>query len=148
MSFTQVSVVGTYRTADDEDATGAVMFTPTAVMRNGATVVTAPVVAQIVNGSISTTLAATDDAATTPSGVSYIVEEQITSTRSRRTYYLSVPHAGGSIDLDEVDVSEEAPPTVVTYLTQVAGDARYEPLGGSSPGASAGLAAAMALVFG
>jgi hypothetical protein len=85
---------------------------------------------------------------TTPLDVSYKVEEHITGTYCRRTYYLFVPHASGSIDLDEVAVSEEAPPAVVTYLTQAAGDARYEPLGGSSPGASAGLAAAMALVFG
>lgn len=146
MSFTQIGVAGTYRTADDDDAAGAVVFTPTAAMRNGSTVVTAPVVAQIVSGSISVSLAATDDVATTPSGVSYKVEEYIAGTRSRRTYYLAVPHAGGSIDLDEVAVSEEAPPTVVTYLTQAAGDARYEPLGGGSP--AAGLAAAMALVFG
>jgi hypothetical protein len=148
VAFTQVSVSGTYRTADNAAATGAVVFTPTAAMRNGSTVVTASVVAQIVNGSISASLAATDDVGTTPLDVSYKVEEHITGTYCRRTYYLFVPHASGSIDLDEVAVSEEAPPAVVTYLTQAAGDARYEPLGGSSPGASAGLAAAMALVFG
>lgn len=146
MAFTEVTITGTYRTADGVVAAGAVVFTPTAVMRNGEIVVGNPVTAQITTGSISVTLAATDDPDTTPVGVSYRVDEHIVGSRSRRTYYLEVPYDGGAIDLDTVAVAEAEPPSVVTYLTQAAGDARYEPLGGGSGGAAR--AAALALVLG
>jgi hypothetical protein len=146
VAFTQVAVTGTYQYADGTPASGAVVFTPTAVMRNGAHVVEASRTVQIVAGAISTTLAATDNPGTTPTGVSYQVTTHIAGARARETYYLEVPYNGGAIDLDDVARSVEEPTQVVTYLTQAAADARYEPLGGGS--AAAGRAAALALILG
>jgi hypothetical protein len=109
VAFTQVTVTGTYRDAEGNDAQGAVVFTPTHAMRNGEIVVSAPRTAQIVAGAIDIDLAATDDAGTTPEGVVYEVSEHITGTRVRRTYYLAVPAAGGPVDLDTAPIVEDVP---------------------------------------
>lgn len=118
MAFTQVTVTGTYRDAEGDEAVGAVVFTPAAAMRNDSIVVASPVTAQIVDGAISVSLAATDDPDTLPLGVTYEVVEQIVGTRYRRRYQLPVPYAGGAIDLDDPDtVIVESDPVITVPVS-------------------------------
>lgn len=137
MPFTQITVVGTFHDATGAAASGSVIFRPYR-MRNGVIIVEAPIVAQLdATGSISASLAATDDTGTEPGGSGYLVEENIVNAARRATYYLPVPHGGGTVDLAAAQVAEDAP-TLITYLTQAAADARYEPLGGGGGGGGGG----------
>lgn len=128
MAFTQIPVVGTWQLADDTPLEGTCTFTPTATMRNGETVVDAPVVASIVGGNLAASLAATDDDGTTPQGVTYKVE-----VRSHRhagvlhTAWIEVPHDGGTVDLDDAPLLH-SPPDASQYLTRAVADGLYAPL--------------------
>lgn len=137
MAFTQVSVTGNFQLADGSAVDGSVTFTPTMVMRNSdATTETtepAPVVAAIVGGTMTASLAATDDADTTLTGVTYKVE-----VRSHRhsgvldTFWIEVPAGGGTIDLDTVERQFVAP-TAAPYLTRAVADTLYAPLSVETP---------------
>lgn len=133
MAFTQIAVTGTYQLADGTAVDGSVTFTPTATMRNGAgeseTTVSAAVVAAIVGGVMTGSLAATDDTGTTPVGVTYRVE-----VRSHRhpglvegPFWIEVPFDGGAIDLDTVPALD-VPPSAIPYLTRTEADGVYAPL--------------------
>lgn len=116
MAFTQVTVTGNYQLPDGSAASGAVVFTPTAPMRNATatseTSVSAPVHAQIVAGALSVVLAATTDPGTTPVGVTYEVVEYVGTAVPRR-YWLAVPHGGGTIDLDAATIIETYPNSII-----------------------------------
>lgn len=111
MAFTYVTVGTTYETAGDLPAKGTVTFTPVDQMRNGLTVISAPVTATLdVAGAISVRLAATTDPTTRPVGVTYKVVEKITG-QPTRTYYVSVPHdQGATIELADLTVIEGGGP--------------------------------------
>lgn len=124
MAFTQVTVTGSYQLPDGTPVDGTVTFTPTQAMSNVAAEaevsVSAPVVAAIVGGEVTASLAATNDSGTTPTGVTYKVE-----VRSHRhsglveqVWWLAVPAAGGAIDLATVEKQYVAP-SAVPYLTRV-----------------------------
>lgn len=132
MAFTQIAVTGSYQLADGTAVDGTVTFTPTTAMSNGSgsteVSVSAPVVGAIVGGAVTASLAATDDADTTPAGVTYLVE-----VRSHRhpglvepVWWLPVPAAGGSIDLATVEKQYVAP-AAVPYLTRSAADDLFAP---------------------
>lgn len=95
MAFTTVTITQDYDLADGTDPTGTVSFTPTAPMVNGPTVVAAKVTHRLdVDGLLSIELAANTDPVTAPSGVAYLVEEDIGG--AVRSYYIQVPYDGGA----------------------------------------------------
>jgi hypothetical protein len=114
VSFTQVTVTGSYLTPDGDPAAGVVTFTPTAAMHNGDTVVSSRVVVRIVGGQLVTSLAATDDPATAPTGVSYRVDERIAGVKDTVTYWVTIPHSTAEFDLDAAARGTTAP-VVTTY---------------------------------
>jgi hypothetical protein len=113
MAFTFVTITRDYDLADGIDPVGEVSFTPTAPMTNGPTVVAAAVTRALdFDGLLSIPLAANTDPATTPVGTSYLVKEVIEGVS--RSYYVQIPHNGGSvIDLSTL-VTAPIPP-VITY---------------------------------
>lgn len=130
MAFTQVAITGSFQNADGTPATGTVTFAPTATMRNSGTgpetTVASPITVDLVAGELDTTLAATDDPATLPTGVAYAVKIETSGTRSGERFLLDVPYDGGSIDLTTAVRSEATSPDRTQYLTRLAGDARYK----------------------
>lgn len=132
MAFTQVTVVGSYQLPDGTPVDGLVTFTPTQAMTNtddtAEVSVLAPVVAAIVGGDVTASLAATDDADTTPAGTTYQVE-----VRSHRhsglvepVWWLDVPADAGTIDLATVEKQYVAP-AAAPYLTRAVADVLYAP---------------------
>lgn len=117
MGFTQITVSGDRQLPDGSPATGSIVFTPTAAMRNSTaapeTTVNAPTTMQILDGAVSGTLAATNDPGTTPTGVTYRVDEHIMGLSTVRTYWLAVAFNGGAIDLDTVTIIETYPGAIV-----------------------------------
>lgn len=109
MAFTQITVTGSFQDGDGQPVQhGNVRFTPTAGMVNSTSPAeasgTTTIRRNIANGVFTSalTLAATDDAGTTPTGVTYKVEERLGQDRPT-TYYIRVPAAGGAIDLSTVE---------------------------------------------
>lgn len=132
MAFTQIAVTGNYQLSDGSLVDGSVTFTPTAPMRNvdGSTEtnVTAPVEAAIVGGTMSGSLAATDDSGTTPAGVTYRVDVRAHRHAGiQQTFWIEVPHDGGPIDLDAAPILD-VPPRALLYLTRTDADGLYAPL--------------------
>jgi len=109
VAFTTVTVTGNYDLADGTDPTGTVTFTPTSPMVNGPTVVAAPVVGKLdVDGVLTIDLAANNDPATLPTGVSYLVKESVNG--AVRSYYVVVPYdAGSPVDLSSLAAAGTAP---------------------------------------
>lgn len=129
MAFTQITVTGTYRTADGAPAQGAVSFTPVVPMHNGNIVISAAVAGQLnSSGVVTVSLAATTDPGTTPLGGTYEVAEFLTNQPARPRYNIIVAHNGGQINLATVAPAVPGPAMNV-YLTQTAADARYELIG-------------------
>lgn len=133
MAFTQIGVTGHYQLPDGTPVDGTVTFTPTTAMTNvdGDTEVSvaAPVVGPIVGGTLTASLAASDDEGTTPEGVTYRVE-----VRSYRhtglmepVWWLTVPAGGGAIDLATVE-KQYVTPRAAPYLTRQAADGLYAPI--------------------
>ena len=121
MAFTTVTVTRDYNLADGTDPAGTVTFTPTAVMVNGPTVVTAPVVARLdVDGLLSIQLAANTDPGTIPTGSYYLVQELIGGVA--RSYYVQIRHdAGLSVNLASLEPTLTiSPPDAVTVSTLLA----------------------------
>jgi hypothetical protein len=138
MAFTQITVSGTYKTADGTAAAGSVTFTPVVAMSNSNVVVSAPVVGQLNGfGVVSVSLAATTDPGTTPTGNTYEVVEYLNNSGGVRRYNIVVTHNAGSLDLAAIAPVVPGPPNTV-YLTQAAGDARYELIGGGGGGVADG----------
>lgn len=121
MAFTTVTVTRDYNLADGTDPAGTVTFTPTAVMVNGPTVVTAPVVARLdVDGLLSINLAANTDPETVPTGGYYLVQELIGGVA--RSYYVQIRHdVGISVNLASLEPTLTiSPPDAVTVSTLLA----------------------------
>lgn len=98
MSFTQVTVTGTYSLPAGA-LWGSVIFEPSAAMANGGVIVAAAPVQVILDasGHFSVGLWANDDPATVPTGTNYTVTEQVGN--AVREYSVVVPHASGSVDI-------------------------------------------------
>ncbi len=96
MAFTQITITQDFNLADGGDPSGTVTFTPSAPMLNSdITVPAAPVAGRLDGtGALSITLDATTDPATTPTGVTYRVDEKINGVT--RSYYVEIPHDQGS----------------------------------------------------
>lgn len=108
MSFTKVIVTGTYLRPDGATpCTGTVEFTPSSVMQDSSTnEIIEPARAFIdldAQGSISIALVATDDATTSPTGVTYRVIERITGAPLR--VYSIVVHAAAAPSVDLADLA-------------------------------------------
>jgi hypothetical protein len=103
--FTFVAVTGTYENPDGTAPTGKVTFTPTAAMRSTSAILEAgTVTGRLSSGVVSVSLAATDDASTTPTDVTYVVVETITGAPTR-SYNITVPHLSGSVDLGTASIT-------------------------------------------
>ena len=145
MSFTPITVTGTYHKADSSAEVGTVTFQLMTALINGSDErSTDPIVATLdASGHISVVLAATDDPGTEPTGVTYLVLEELSDREvpwsnqgvlagyASRAYYLSLPHTlpGGTVDLS-------------TIVPVAPGSAVW-----TAPSASS-MAAAMAMVLG
>ena len=109
MAFTNVTLTGTFETADGDDASGWVRFTPTTAMSNGTVIVAAaPVLAFLSGGGISVVLVATDDSGTTTTfgdDPLYLVEELLLGQRPR-SYRIALTHTDTTQDL--ADITPEA----------------------------------------
>ncbi len=110
MAFTVVTVTRDYTLANGLAPVGRVHFTPAVPMVNDATIVAAPVVAQLdANGSLSIPLAANTDLGTNPGDSYYIVREEITG-QPRQQYSVRIPHDAGSVlDLSALATIASAP---------------------------------------
>lgn len=105
-TFTHVTVTRDYDLATGEAPTGVVYFTLSAWLENGGvTLVPAAVPAALDSlGQIAVSLAANDDAATTPVDSYYTVREAILG-QAIRSYRVSVPHnVGPTVDLATLPV--------------------------------------------
>jgi hypothetical protein len=155
VTFTYVTVQATYETAEDVAAQGRVEFTPIDQMRNGLSIVAAPVEDTLdPAGSISIRLAATTDPGTRPTGVTYRVVERIVG-QPLRVYYKAVPHdqgatlqladlpdvvantAGGFALRNALDYDNSLPPQDGQVMTWDGGTQKFRPeppTGGVGPG--------------
>ena len=99
MSFTSVTVTGTYVLPNAGVAIGSVTFQPSDEMRNGGVIVPAAPVTVTLDGTghFSIGLWANDDSATLPTGTSYTVTEDLGA--EVRTYNVVIPSASGTVDL-------------------------------------------------
>lgn len=150
MAFTQITVTGQRQLPDGTAATGAVTLTPSAAMRNGTaaaeTSVQGRVHGQITAGAISVSVAATTDPGTTPTGVTYLVEEWFTGVSAVRRYHLAVPHdsPSGVLDLDTAEIIEAYPDAIV----QIGPPGPTGPAGPAGPEGSRSPTVALSLILG
>lgn len=108
MAFTIVTVTATYKDEQGNLAAGTVSFLATSIMENAGelrvpTLINCTLVngaLKLIDGVTAVTLPATDDAGTSPAGVTYWVTERIAGTY--RTWLLAVPHTSGTLDLSTV----------------------------------------------
>lgn len=100
MSFTSVTVVGTFHDQTGSPASGTLTFTLTQPMQNGDVIVDPqPVVVTLdSSGHFSTVLLANDDSATTPVSVQYGVTETLAGAQPR-DYFVVVSQATSPVDL-------------------------------------------------
>lgn len=102
MSFTSITVSGTFQNEDGTAAAGTLQFQLSAPMVNADLVIEPVPVTVTLNsqGKFSLPLKANDDPTTTPQGTTYTVIERITSS-SNREYSIVVPHTapGAAVDL-------------------------------------------------
>lgn len=104
-----VTVTGTYKHPDGTPMTGKLLFTPEpAILTSAAhgTLMLGTIEAALVNGEVTATLLATDDADVTPTGWTYLVQERWYDAPGR-SYPLSLPAAAPTVDL--ADVAPTAP---------------------------------------
>jgi hypothetical protein len=126
MTFSLITVTGTYKKQDGSAASGRVTFQLSSPLIDGSTnEMRRPVpINAILNasGSISASLTATNDPTTVPTGVTYTVVEYITDAPIR-TYSVEIAYnaAGATLDLADL-VPSTATPTY-TYALQSALDA-------------------------
>jgi hypothetical protein len=102
--ITPITVTGNFFKGDGTPEEGFVVFTPAiAAATAGGIMPVSPVAVALVNGALSTILAATDDADWLNSGFTYTVIEQFRGTgKPYRTYSIEVPAAspGGALNLN------------------------------------------------
>ena len=95
MSFTAITITGSWEDAAGNPATGSVTFKLTESMQDatsGEIVSPSTITAELESGAISQSLLANDDSTTTPTGAQYSVTETIGGT-VRPSYLITVPHA-------------------------------------------------------
>lgn len=131
MSFTQVTVTGTYLQVDGTPASGSVTFTLTASITDGTTIVSgSPRKIELdASGSFTVQMPANDDSTTSPQNTLYQVAEQINSGKIvERGYYVALAKAVPSVNIAALAPALPQNPTF-TYLTQSTGDGRYDAKG-------------------
>lgn len=100
MSFTSVTLTGSFQSGAGEPLAGTLTFTLTQAMANS-NVVVSPGPVEITlddNGSFSIELLANDDPATVPQGVLYGVTEQVSGAQPR-DYAILLSHATSPVDI-------------------------------------------------
>jgi hypothetical protein len=109
--ITSITLSGTYLRGNLAPATGYVTFVPSVAVSDpsgpailATSTVTVPLDA---TGSFTTTLAATDDVATSPSGWLYTVVEQIDGTV--RSYQITLPHAAPTVNIASLSPAATVP---------------------------------------
>jgi hypothetical protein len=93
MTFTPVTLLGTYVTPTGVSASGSITFTLTQPLQDtGGNVIATrdTVTSTIVSGSMSAVLYATNDTDTIPTGVTYKVVEKLNGSPSDRTYEITL----------------------------------------------------------
>jgi len=122
LSFTLITVTAKYRKEDGTAAAGSVSFRLSSPLVDGSTnEMRSPVPVEATldaAGSISVSLTATNDPTTTPTGVTYRVNERITGAEFR-TYSITVPYdsAGATLDLaDAVPVTNTTLSTTIGLI--------------------------------
>lgn len=121
-----VNITGTYIGRNGVPCTGSVtLSSPQLVLRSGTIVPAADIVFDLVNGTFSGQIPATDDPNANPSGWTYTVTENIPG--GRQGYQIVAPHTSPGIDLSTVvPVTMPMPPTFgfpYVTLAQLAGTA-------------------------
>lgn len=121
-----VNITGTYIARDGTPCTGSVtLSSPQLVLRSGTIVTAADIVFDLVNGTFSGQIPATDDPNANPSGWTYTVTENVPG--GRQGYQIVAPHTSPGIDLSTVvPVTMPQPPTYgfpYVTLAQLAGTA-------------------------
>jgi hypothetical protein len=111
---------------------GRVIFTPSVKSKtdDGTAINTTPVIVHVTAGAASTELVATDAAGVTPSGWLYRVDKVLgppgssgalgTDAWVRETFWVSLPAANPTVNLDDL-TRVEAPPTTQFEVTKVSG---------------------------
>lgn len=104
MSFTAVTLSGTFKTPEDDPSRGTITFQLTELMKDtaGNQIATrVPVRLTLdANGAFTTTLYANDDVGVTPTGVTYEVTEEIDGIY--RNYFISLPKANPTVNLADL----------------------------------------------
>lgn len=106
-----VNITGTYIGRDGNPCVGSVtLSSPQLVLRSGTIVPAADIVFDLVNGTFSGQIPATDDPNAQPSGWVYTVTENVPG--GRQGYQIVAPHTSPGIDLSTViPVTMPMPPT-------------------------------------
>lgn len=109
--ITTITLSGTYLRGNLTPAAGSVTFVPSTTVADpsGPAIVATGIVSCPLDatGSFSTTLAATDDVATSPSGWLYTVVEQIDGTV--RSYQITLPHAAPTVNIASLSPASTVP---------------------------------------
>lgn len=133
--ITSVTLSGTYLRGDLTPASGNVTFVPSVTVADPsgpAVVATSTVTAPLdATGSFSTTLAATDDVATSPTGWVYTVVESIDGTV--RSYQVELPHATPVANIADLTPAVSVP-AVFSYATTAALLAKIDRTGDTMTG--------------
>ena len=121
-----VNITGTYIGRNGVPCTGSVtLSSPQLVLRSGTIVPAADIVFELVNGTFSGQIPATDDPSASPVGWTYTVTENVPG--GRQGYQIVAPHTSPGIDLSTViPVTLPMPPTFgfpYVTLAQLAGTA-------------------------
>ena len=120
MALSMITVTGTYEQLDGTPAAGTIVFVLSAPLQDSAGNVIYPVIPRSVDldrvtGGFSITLPATNDSTTTPTGLTYLVTENITNgPKTPRSYSIELDHAVSPVDLADVTPVNLTP--VNTYV--------------------------------
>jgi flagellin-like hook-associated protein FlgL len=117
-NLSTITIAGQYVDIEGNPIAGQVKFTPRATLKDTAAdqiIVARTVFATLdTNGAFSVTIPATDDTSVDPINFTYLVEEAFTGGR---TFDITVPAAGGTINLADVVPSVSSTGTeVATYV--------------------------------
>lgn len=111
MSYTQITVSGTFKAPDNTLCEGRVTFQLSEALQDTAGNVIAtrePVICVLSSGAFTTTLFATDDTGVIPTGVTYLVTEEI-SGAPPRSYEIQLPKATTTVNIADVAPATSTP---------------------------------------
>ena len=126
MSFTQVTITGTFKRSDGTPASGLITATLSQAMHNGTTSVSPGLITGTIGGGRliapsggPLVLLANDDPATAPEGTSYDFAIELDDASSQ-SFSAVVPHAasGGTIDVTELAPVIPVTPETEAYATK------------------------------